>query len=155
MAEPSNSTGENSFRNFYFEIRSSLGLTEIHALLAPGVKTVKSFSIRFSVLSPSSVIEQTFAFLNNLAQLAPVKVFDTDGNHKVLALSATEFKLNRHKVRRRQIIIDNETGLVIEGGDATNAYSVAYNLTQRMWLSGEAQPVNLFKRLYSFLFKNE
>jgi hypothetical protein len=120
-------------RDFYFEIRSDIGLTEINILLAPGKNIVKSFSLRFSILSPSSVIDQSFAFLNKLNTSHSITVFDTDNNSKKIKLSANEFKQNKDKVLKRQIVIDNKNGLVIEGGSATNEYIHNNYLWDKIW----------------------
>ncbi len=118
----------DTYRNFYFEIRSKQGLTEIHILLTPGKTVINDMSIRFSILSPSSVIDQTFSFLNKLNTFRTIKVFDTDNNSKKLDLNPDKFELNRDKIRKRQIVINNTTGQVIEGGSATNAYIHDNNL---------------------------
>ena len=83
----------DTYRSLYFEIRSDLGLTEICVLLAAGERNVKNSTLRFSILSPSGVIDQSFAFLNMLNTLRIIKVFDADNKLKKLDLSADKFKL--------------------------------------------------------------
>ena len=133
LAAKSNIDPIDTYRHFYFEIRSDLGLTELEVLLSPGKSKVTSFSLRFSILSPSTVIDQTFSFLNKLKTSTSIKVFDADNNSKELNLNADEFKLNKDKVRKRQIVVNNKTGLVIEGGSATTNYIHDNNLMDKIW----------------------
>lgn len=133
LAGKSNTEPIDTYRNFYFEIRSDLGLTELYILLAPEKRVVTNFSLRFSILSPSSVIDQSFAFLNKLNTIRSIKVIDADNKLKELDLSADQFKLNKNTVRKRQIIINNKTGLVIEGGAVTTEYIHNNNLMEKIW----------------------
>jgi hypothetical protein len=133
LAEKSNTEPFDTFRNVYFEIRSDLGLTELCILLAPEKRVVANFSLRFSILSPSSVIDQSFEFLNKLNTVKSIKVLDADNKLKELDLSADQFKLNKNKVRKRQIIINKKTGLVIEGGAVTTEYIHNNNLMEKIW----------------------
>jgi hypothetical protein len=94
---------------------------------------VTNFSLRFSILSPSSVIDQSFVFLNKLNSITSIKVLDDDNKLKELDLSAEQFKLNKNIVRKRQIIINNKTGLVIEGGAVTTEYIYSNNLMEKIW----------------------
>jgi hypothetical protein len=59
-----------------FELRDQGGLTELHV---DGSNTVlvRSFFLRFSILSPHTVIDQAFAFLIKLSEKKPIKLFDT------------------------------------------------------------------------------
>ncbi|OQP40991.1 hypothetical protein A4H97_15435 [Niastella yeongjuensis] len=133
LAQKSNTEPFDTYRNFYFEIRSDLGLTELNILLAPEKRVVTNFSLRFSILSPSSVIDQSFEFLNKINTIRSIKVIDTDNKLKELDLSADQFKLNKDIVRKRQIIINNKTGLVIEGGADTTEYIHNNNLMEKIW----------------------
>ena len=133
LSDKSNIEPIDTYRHFYFEIRSELSLTELELLLTPGKSIVTSFSLRFSILSPSSVIDQTFAFLNKLNTLRSIKVLDSDNNSKKLNLDINQFKLNKDKVGKRQIVLNNKTGLVIEGGSATNDYIYNNNLIDKIW----------------------
>lgn len=73
---------EENYGSYYFECRTENGLTEAHCILAPTDIEVSDFSVRFSVVSPKSVIEQTFNLLNRLNDIRPIQVFDTEiGNH--------------------------------------------------------------------------
>lgn len=123
----------DSFRHWYFEIRSNLGLTEIEILLTPNKTYVTTFVARFSILSPSTVIDQTFDFFSKLKTKRSLTVFDTDNNSKVLTLDIEDFKSNKEKVRKRQIIINNKTGLVIESGSTTINYIHKNNLMDKIW----------------------
>jgi hypothetical protein len=140
------------YRSYYFEIRSEQGLTEAHCLLAPSETLVEEFSLRFSILSPKYVIDQTFKFLTGLSALKSFRIFDTEiGNHiyrklrkegKVdqsfeglnyveakeienlchIPLDVRIFKQNEPSITKRQIILENEIGKTIEGGKNTTDY---------------------------------
>ena len=133
LANKSNIDQLDTYRHFYFEIRSDFGLTEVDILLPPGETMITNMSVRFSILSPSSVIDQTFSFLNKLTISQTIKVFDADNNLKELDLNVEEFKLNADKIRKRQIVINNKTGLVIEGGSKTTDYIHSNNLMDKIW----------------------
>jgi hypothetical protein len=133
LADKSSFEQLDSFRHFYFEIRSDLGLTELYILLMPGKTMATSMSIRFSILSPSSVIDQTFSFLKKLIFFGSLKIFDCDNDSKELSLDIDKFKLNKTKIRKRQIVINNKTGLVIEGGNTTTDYIYKNNLIDAIW----------------------
>jgi hypothetical protein len=133
LFDKSNTEPLDSFRHWYFEIRSNLGLTEIEIMLTPDKTYATTFTTRFSILSPSTVIDQTFDFLSKLKTKRSLTVFDTDNKSKVLNLDVADFKLNVENVRKRQIIINNKTGLVIEGGSATTEYIHKNNLMDKIW----------------------
>lgn len=129
----SNTEQLESFRHWYFEIRSDLGLTEIDVLLTPFQVVATTCSIRFSILSPSTVIDQTFNFLSILKSKRSIKIFDTENNSRELKLDIESFKLNKNNIKKRQIIINNDTGLIIEGGNATTKYIHDNNLLEKIW----------------------
>ncbi len=133
LIDKSNTENLNDFRHWYFEVRSDLGLTEIDVLLVPNKNFATTWSIRFSILSPSSVIDQTFDFLKKLKSIRSVNVFDTQNNSKELDLDVEDFKLNKVRDRKRQIIIDNQTGLIIEGGSATTNHIHDNGLMEKIW----------------------
>jgi|SRR5688572_3772972 len=139
----------NDFREYYFEIRSEQGLTEAHCILPPLETTLQDFSLRFSILSPKYVIDQTFRFLYELSAFKPIQIFDTEiRNHiyrklrkegKVgqsfeglgqdeddeidnlcyIPLDLEIFRQNDLAIAKRQRVLENETGIVIEGGEKT------------------------------------
>lgn len=72
--------GENlsDFRGYYYELQTRNGITEAHSLFSPNEEKTNDFSLRFSVSSPTSVIDQTFDFLNQLNIEKTIKVRDTE-----------------------------------------------------------------------------
>jgi hypothetical protein len=139
----------DSHGDLYFEQRSNRGLTEAHVLTSPGDTSVDDFSLRFSILSPKTVIDQTFEFLQNLNALTEIEVYDTeirnhifrrlqqtgnvdrnfDGLNEeddaaidklcIVSLNIEEFKRNELEIVKRQTVLDNKDGEIIEGGSAT------------------------------------
>ena len=69
---------DKNYGSFYFELRTDKGLTEAHCILAPKATFLKDFSLRFSVVSPKSVIDQTFDLLKKLHEFEPINVYDTE-----------------------------------------------------------------------------
>jgi hypothetical protein len=65
-------------RSYYFELRTQNGLTEANMIYSPSEKNSDEFSLRFSVLSPKTIVEQTFDLLSKLNSLTPIKVYDTE-----------------------------------------------------------------------------
>jgi hypothetical protein len=143
----------NKYGLFYFELRTNDGLTEAECLLAPKDKSLREFSLRFSIISPKSVIEQTFALLNRLNEVTPISVYDTEVNNHIyrqlqkarkvdnffkgiegstqedtiermcyINLDVNDFFKNEPGIRKRNIIIENDTGVIIESGSATFNY---------------------------------
>jgi hypothetical protein len=128
------------------------GLIEANLITAPGDPTVDEFSLRFSVLSPMSVVDQIFEFLNRLNTLRPIEVYDTEiKNHIVrqfrqsgkvnkdfeglededeeaidklciINLNADDFKRNELQIMKRERVFKNIAGVVIEGGSGTTDY---------------------------------
>jgi len=149
LADKSHKQNINSYGNLYFEERSIKGLIEAHILTAPGDTRIDDFSLRFSILSPKTVVDQTFEFLQKLCTLIDIEVYDTEiRNHifrrlrqtgKVdqnfeglneeddaaidklcfVSLNADDFKRNELEIVKRQTVLDNEHGEIIEGGAAT------------------------------------
>ncbi len=70
-------TSEN-YGSFYFELRTNNGLTEAHCILEPTETTLNDFSLRFSVVSRKTVIDQTFDLMKKLNELEPINVYDTE-----------------------------------------------------------------------------
>ncbi|WP_298739903.1 hypothetical protein [uncultured Chitinophaga sp.] len=75
-------TAEN-YGAYYFELRTENGLTEAHCILGPTASVLEDFSLRFSIVSPSTVIDQTFDLLRKLNDIRSIKVQDTEiKNHR-------------------------------------------------------------------------
>ncbi|MBU1849467.1 MAG: hypothetical protein KKH40_01945 [Nanoarchaeota archaeon] len=72
----------SKYREGFYELASEKGITEIHLLVPPNEKSVKDIHVRFSVISPPSVINQTFEFFKVLKEKFNLEVQDTEvGNH--------------------------------------------------------------------------
>ena len=110
-----------------FELKDNRGLTEM-CLDAYNSEQVRSLHLRFSILSPHTVIDQAFEFLYNLSKHKVIQLFDTHLKMKELPIDATEFKQNPEGVKRRQTVIDNQTGLVIACGQETTDYIHEHHL---------------------------
>jgi len=140
----------DNYGSFYFERRTAQGLTEAHCLLAPSDNTIKEFSLRFSVLSPSTVIDQTFGIMKKINALQPIAVMDSEiSNHvyrklrkdkkvddcfngiegtdeeakiekmSFIPIDAEIFIQNPLGIMKREIVINNHKGKIIESGSAT------------------------------------
>jgi len=64
--------------SYYFELRTAVGLTEVYCIVAPSESTFNNFSMRFSIIRPKQVINQTFMLLKKLNDEHPIKIFDTE-----------------------------------------------------------------------------
>lgn len=133
LKNKSNIDNINDFRHWYFEIRTENGLSEIDILLTPNKNQITSWTLRFSILSPEKVIDQSFNFLRKLKSLRSLKVFDTQLNSKEIELDIEKFKDNQDNERKREIILNNKTGIVIEGGSATTDYIHRNDLVDKIW----------------------
>ncbi len=110
-----------------FELRDQRGLTEIH-IDSGNTEQVHNFFLRFSILSPHTVIDQAFELLEKLAKIKALRVFDTHLKMKEIPIDPTDFKRNSDNVGRRKTIIENRTGLIIASGKATTDFIHEYNL---------------------------
>jgi hypothetical protein len=158
-----------SFGNLYFELRSNNGLTEAHVLTAPGDTTVNDLSLRFSILSPKTVVDQTFEILEKLNALSEIEVYDTEiRNHIfrrlrqagkvapnfkglnededaaidklcIISLNPEKFKRNEMEIVKRQTVLENTHGEIIEGGSATIDFIEKKGLFNRFlgWITKE------------------
>ncbi len=133
LTNKSNTEPVDTFRHWYFEVRTEHGLTEIDIMLTPNKTSVTNWTIRFSILSPAKVIDQTFNFLSKLRTKRSLKAFDSDNKSKELDLDIIAFKANKDKVKKLQIIINNKNGLVIEGGSVTTQHISDNNLMEKIW----------------------
>ena len=133
LSEISNLEPQTTFRNYFFEIKSDLGLTELNVLLTPNENFVNYFTIRFSILSPSSVIDQSLEFLRRVKNKRLIKVFAPESDSKEIELDTQKFKLNKRKNRILETILSNKYSLIIEGGDITTQYIFKHNLVDEVW----------------------
>ena len=80
MLEEEKSFWDDSFgyKSFFFEIRSDQGLTQMHVLLDGNETYLENFSVRFSVVSPATVIDQTFDFFERLNSQTPIVLRDAE-----------------------------------------------------------------------------
>lgn len=141
---------DRNYGSYYFELRTEKGLNEGHCIFAPTVRELSYFSLRFSVLSPKTVIDQTFDLLKKLNTIRPINVYDTeirnhiyrqlrkdkkvddwfnglegtDEEEKIekacyIEIDVEKFKQNQPGIMKRQIVINNENGEIIESGSIT------------------------------------
>ena len=68
----------DGYRAYYYELDTDKGITEAHSFFLPQKTRTNKFSLRFSVSSPTEVINQTFALLSKLNSEKPIKVRDTE-----------------------------------------------------------------------------
>lgn len=68
--------GENltDFRSYYYELITNNGIIEAHSLFLSQKDSIQKFSLRFSVFSPTEVIDQTFDLLSKLNNKKSIKV---------------------------------------------------------------------------------
>jgi hypothetical protein len=100
---------EASYGDLYFERRTSKGLTEANIVISPGDTTVDEFSLRFSILSPNSVIDQAFEFLQRLNVFSRLEVYDTEIRNHIM-----------RQLRQTGRVDQNFEGLNAEADDAIN-----------------------------------
>lgn len=121
--------------SYCFEIRSELGLTELRADLAPGEREVPRLFLRFSILSPRTVIGQSLAFLRELRAKRAIAVYPATGGKDAaeLELDKERFLLSAKQDRVLGTILGNEQGLIIEGGETTMHYIYDNGLVSQVW----------------------
>ncbi|MDB4655520.1 hypothetical protein OAE48_01605, partial [Flavobacteriales bacterium] len=132
----------------YFSCKTEYGLTESLAYIDNKAGTVKDIHVRFSVMSKTTVIEQTFGLFKKMVQLHDVLIYDTEVyNHLArieaekdgklgqwfykpnedmgqiidqlchIPLSPKVFRENPLGITKRERVINNTKGFVIEGGE--------------------------------------
>jgi hypothetical protein len=169
LKERSNNQTDQNYGCHYFEQRTANGLVEANLTTAPGDPAADEFSLRFSVLSPKSVVDQTFDFLNRLHTLSPIHVYDTEIKNHIMRqlrqsgkvdkdfeglkdedeeaidklcfinLNTADFKRNELQIMKRERILSNIEGVVIEGGSVTIDYIEKKGLFDRFlgWIRKE------------------
>ena len=158
------------FRSYYFELRTENGLTEANVIFEPKLSSVNEFSLRFSVLSPKAIIDQTFNMLGTLNSTIPIKVYDTEITNHIyrqlrkdgvvnqhfdgientdkendimqqcyIPIDINEFIKNEFGIYKRQLILSNEYGEIIEGGEKTIVFIEKKGLLDRFiyWFKNE------------------
>jgi hypothetical protein len=128
----------SEYREGSYEFASEKGITEAQILVPPEETTVIDLSVRFSVSSPSSVINQTFDFFKELNKEFELELQDTEViNHfwlettkledrkftgrmltpeeyeeqmkdAVIPLDAEEFKKNELGIRKREFVLKDK-----------------------------------------------
>jgi hypothetical protein len=159
-----------NYGSFYFELRTDKGLTEAHCLLAPSDISLSDFSLRFSVVSPASVVKQTFDILEKVNAIQSIKVYDTEiSNHiyrklrkegkvdrwlsglegtteeeeiekmREIPIDIEIFQKNEFEIMKRQIVLSNNKGEIIEGGTPTIEYIDRKGIVDRFigWVKKE------------------
>ncbi len=169
LKDKSRQQTKDSYGDMFFEIRTSKGLTEANITSSPGDPTVDEFSLRFSILSPKTVVDQTFELLQKLNEISRIDVFDTEIRNHILrrlrqdgkvgrnfegledkdddaidklcfiALNADDFKRNELDIKKRQTVLENTKGEIIEGGSATINFIEKKGMFERFlgWIKKE------------------
>jgi hypothetical protein len=149
LTEKSKPHTENNSGSYYFECRTDRGMTEAHMLILAGEVTIDEFSLRFSILSPRTVIDVAFQFLTRLNEIVPIEVYDAEiRNHifrqlrrtgKVdvefkglnedddaaidklcyIRINADDFRRNELEIAKRKTVSENSEGEIVGGGAAT------------------------------------
>ena len=127
----------STFRNYYYELKTILGVTEAHMLIRPKGNSVSGIYVRFSVMSPPTVIKQTFDLLKSLKEQVDFELKDTEiSNHlynvlrskntvdkdyqglskeekskleakAIIPLDVAQFKMNEYEVYKRKLVLEN------------------------------------------------
>lgn len=124
----------SEYRSICYELASEKGITEAHILLSPKQKEVDVMHVRFSVISPHNVTDQTFTFFKILNETYGFKLCDTEvSNHIFLAtrkpadrkwsgvtwaqeveeealipIDVEEFKKNKMGIRKRRLVLADD-----------------------------------------------
>lgn len=129
---PSKHKSISEYRNTCYELASKKGITEANILLSPYQTQVNHMHVRFSVVSPPNVIEQTFTFFKILSETYGFILWDTEvSNHLFLTttdrkwsdvkwapmtpeeveeqalipVDVEEFKKNKMGIRKRKLVL--------------------------------------------------
>jgi hypothetical protein len=160
LSDRTNNQKPENYRTYFFELRSEMGLTEADCMLIHSKTTLDYFYLRFSIVSPKTVIDQTFEIFRKLNELHPICIYDTEINNHLyfqliqdnksdnelddneeinieieekcyIEIDSDKFRQNQFCIRKREIIISNDEGLIIESGSPTMEYIRANNLFDR------------------------
>ena len=74
-----NTEAGESEENNYFELNTVQGITEIHAYVEKGY--VVWFYIRFALLNPNNVIEQTFQFFDEIVSRLKIRIIAVENGY--------------------------------------------------------------------------
>ncbi len=89
----------SDYRDGCYELASDKGITEANILVPPEKITVIALSVRFSVISPASVIDQTFDFFKELNKEFELELQDTEIiNHLWLETTRIEDRKGRGRI---------------------------------------------------------
>jgi hypothetical protein len=86
---------EKNYGSYYFELRTDKGLSECLCIFSPADTALSEFSLRFSVISPRTVIEQTFLLLKKLNEICPINVYDTEIRNHIFRQMRKEEKVDK------------------------------------------------------------
>lgn len=84
LVDPTDGYSTNSY---FFEAKSAQGLVEAHCIFEAESKHLRSCYMRFSMLSPDSVIEMIFDIFARLNELTPITVLDNEVDNHLYMLS--------------------------------------------------------------------
>ncbi|MGD1889146.1 MAG: hypothetical protein ACFB15_00850 [Cyclobacteriaceae bacterium] len=131
------STDKEEYRSYFYELDTKLGVTEAHMLVSPRKSKANSINVRFSVMSPPTVISQTFSIFRELSARIEFDLIDTeiinhlynvlrsenkvDDQYQGLSKAAQKqieerakieidedlFKKNELKVMKRELVMEN------------------------------------------------
>lgn len=141
------------YREYYYEYHSQDSIIELHSLFPPGLSSIHQFYMRFSILSPLSVVKQTMGLFKKMNQYLDFRIFDTEVYnqlhqeylHKQKEISKTQDELirsnsyididsarfikNERKILKREVLKSDKFKKVkIGGGQATMQYIRENNL---------------------------
>jgi hypothetical protein len=89
----------------FYELYTDKGVTEANLLSWPGKDKVDELSVRFSVISPATVVDQTFDFFKALKKRFDLQIQDTEIiNHLFL----TNTKLDDRKIGDMKVPSEKE-----------------------------------------------
>lgn len=105
-----------------YELDTSKGITEIQFYEKEGF--IPSFYIRFSVINPCSVINQTFGVLNKLKRWYNIKIEDWEIDEIIQSPQKHLSKIKEKMIEKRKELLSNKhiTSKPIRGGSVTLKY---------------------------------
>ena len=139
--------GLRNNRSYYYNYDSKTSKTQIHALFVKKKTNTDRVWMRFSVVSPDSVIDQTFKLIGALNKIFPFKIFDSEiynhimrqlrqrgavmdhlepkssvqeqevRNQCYIEIDAEAFRKNPMKIEKRKLLADDSFKKTNVGGD--------------------------------------